>query len=495
MTLIDTLRRRLRWPLPILALALVAPAAAQNVSFELVGHIESFVLNAPADPLGAATMTVRGIPVTLPRNLLVTLPGQYLTPQDLFRGPSLGSVQASSGLALSDPVPPRLPFEAELVGNIVGTEYIAGVARISQGGLHIGAGFIQSIDNARGELRIGAAGGSTGARVRLNDPRGLYGVANGVGAKAALPLDARFALDPDNSPVHARTGFPVCIERAKNADALCPAGNRPGGADDRRYTCAGTTLPLSPSAEPLAPAHRCDPSLPAPLKEGDHVSYVGMTVPDPAGGFVVAAHGLEAELGIYTSPGAEPVYLFIEEALQGTLGEPFAGIPQEETTRVRIVGFTTDPSRAVVITLIDSDRAGKETPLTGPAGLTPSNGPQFGRFRNSWPAKDNARAVRRDIQARVVGASLQQQPTTGLTSGLYVAPISEYIAPEATRFGVRGFQPPVPFENFCHLALGGGSFATVGGDVVLGRLQPFPDSGHAASQLVGAGPSRACAPE
>ena len=68
------------------------------------------------------------------------------------------------------------------------------------------------------------------------------------------------------------------------------------------------------SAEALAPAlPGCDPRRPAPLRVGDHVAYVGMLVPDPAGGFVVAAHGLEAEVGIYTSPGAEPVYVFIEE--------------------------------------------------------------------------------------------------------------------------------------------------------------------------------------
>ena len=71
----------------------------------------------------------------------------------------------------------------------------------------------------------------------------------------------------------------------------------------------------------------------APLRIGDAVSYVGMIVPDSAGGFVIAAHGLEAELGIYTSPGAEPVYAFIEEALQGTKGERFADFDQEETTR------------------------------------------------------------------------------------------------------------------------------------------------------------------
>lgn len=470
------------------ALALAAasaPAQTPNPSFNLIGHIERFALTAPGDALSAATMTVRGIPVTLPRSLLVTLPGQYLTAQDLFRGPQGGAVQAASGLALADVPPPLVAFEAELQGNIVGGQYIAGVARISQGALHIGSGFIQAIDGARGELRVGAPGAAAGARVRLNDPTGIYGQANGAGAKAALVLDQRFQLDPDNSPVHARTGFPVCIPRVAG-DAQCPAGNRPAAPAARRYTCGAV------AAEPLAPALAgCDARLPAPLRVGDHVAYVGMLQPDGAGGFVVAAHGLEAELGIYTAPGAEPVYVYIEMSLMGTLGEVFPTLQQEETSRVRIVGFTTDPSRPVEVRLIDSGRNETGTSLTGPAGLAPSNGAQFGRFRNTWPAKDNARAVRRDILARVVG-SPNAKLANGLTSGLYVAPIGEYIGPEATRFGDPGFQPPVPFENFCFLAKGGGSFDTAAGTQNLVRLAPFPESGHADSQPVGTGPARAC---
>ena len=72
------------------ALALAAgsaPAQTPNPSFNLIGHIERFALTTPGDPLSAATMTVRGIPVTLPRSLLVTMPGHYMTAQDLFRGP------------------------------------------------------------------------------------------------------------------------------------------------------------------------------------------------------------------------------------------------------------------------------------------------------------------------------------------------------------------------------------------------------------------------
>ena len=55
-----------------------------------------------------------------------------------------------------------------------------------------------------------------------------------------------------------------------------------------------------------------------------------------------------------------------------------------------------------------------------------------------------------------------------------------------------GHQPPMPFENFCFLAKGGGTSETGVGEQNLARLDPFPESGHADSQPVGSGPARAC---
>lgn len=478
-----------------LAMALFAshlPAQTMEPSFALIGEIEAFTLDAPQDGVAAATITVGNIPVTIPRNILITMPGKYATAHDLFLDPA-GTLQASSGLALSDPSPPVTAFEAEVIGNITGGAYIAGIVHISQGALDLGAGFIQAIDYTTGELRVGAQGGTIGARVRLNDVNGIYGLRNNQGAKAAIPQDARFELDPENSPIHAKTGYPVCIPRGDPLivdDPLCPQANRPAGPDAFRYTCVANAADLPAAAD--APAHPCDPALPAPLRVGDYVTYLGILQPDPAGGFLISAYGLDAELGIYTAQGTEPVYLFVEVAIQGTKGERFPDIPQEETTRFRVVGFTTDPSRNVEVSLVDSDRGGIGFSFTGPTGLTPSNAAQLGRFRNTWPSKDDARAVRRDIAVSVVG-SPHAVLASGLTSGAYTAPVSEYIYPEITRFGVPGYPSPVSFENFCFLTNAGGTFTTFdGATAVLGSPVPFPQSGHPLSQPIGAGPARAC---
>ena len=68
---------------------------------------------------------------------------------------------------------------------------------------------------------------------------------------------------------------------------------------------------------------------------------------------------------------------FTEEALVGTLGDPWPDIDQEETSRFRIVGFTTDPSRRVDVFLLDND--GSERRLTT---LQPQAAGQIGRGRN-----------------------------------------------------------------------------------------------------------------
>lgn len=467
----------------LLAAAQNAFAADPPAGFALIGHIEKFTLDDASSTTSSAVMRVRGIDVVLPGNLIITMPGGYLTAQQLFRGRDLRSPidPQRSGLALvdfrtADAACPAIPefagrqcpqptAEAELSGNIINGQYIAGIARISQGGLHIGGGFIRSIDGVTGTLLVGADGGAgPTARLKLNDPEGIYGA-------KAIGQDMRFALDPGNSPVIARTGFPVCIQRSA-VDPLCPNSNRPAPAakNFKRFTCGG--VPADANA-PSLPG--CVPHLPIPLRVGDYVDYVGRIDKD-TGGYFFSLHGLQAEIGAYTSPGVDPAYVVIEEALEGTLGERYRDIPQEETSRFKLIGFTTDPSRTIDVDIFDDDVDGDVdgdplTPVPPPSRLAtrivPTNGAQLGRFKMIWAAKEDARIVRRatrvtlspatqpsdprfapgkrSIEMKLAGSSLRG----GYAYGRYEAPISEYISPEATRFGVKGYQPPINFENFC----------------------------------------------
>ena len=244
----------------------IMPAQAQDAmqpSFSIVGHIEAFTLDTPASLTSGAQITVSNIPVSIPANSLITMPGKYITPQDLFRGPvksttsSIPPVVIGSGLALLDTPPPKVPFEVEIIGNIDNFtgRYVAANVRISQGALHAGAGFIQNINYLTGEMRIGTKNGTIGARVRLNDVEGVYGLKNSD--RTSVPVDERFELDSGNSPIHAKTGYPVCIPRTDPAttdDPLCPKSNRPTPNSTNptlhtRFTC-GTV-----DAAPSVPAH------------------------------------------------------------------------------------------------------------------------------------------------------------------------------------------------------------------------------------------------
>ncbi len=467
--------------LPLLWLA-AAGAATPPAGFALVGTIEQFTLDEPTDRRSAATIRVRGVDVLLPRNLVITMPGGFVTAQQLFKGRDFRQNVDTrvSGLALTDPLPAgaadcpataefagrRCPLpaaEAEVSGNIVDGRYIAGLASISHGSINIGGGFIRRIDRATGTLTVGAdqSSGAT-VRLRLNDPQGIYG-AKAVGS------DLRFALDPGNSPITTISGFPVCIPRSAN-DALCPNGNRPGAAaaNFRRFTCGQVAVDVT------APPHSaCRAHLPVPLREGDYVHFLGALDKD-AQGYFYSLHGLEAELGVYTSPGVDPAYVRVEEALEGTLGERFVDIPQEETSRFKLIGFTTDPSRTIAVEIFDDDTdSGRLDPVLPPSPLAtkivPTNRAQLGRFKMIWDAKEDARIVRRMVRVTLSRGTVESEDRFapgaesvdlslpgasrhgGYTFGRYEAPISEYISPEATRFGVKGYQPPINFENFCFL--------------------------------------------
>lgn len=490
--------------LALLPLCMAAQAQAPNPSFVLLGYLQELNVANLNDPLSAGSMVVNGVKVTLPRNIYITMPGFYLTPADLFRGKHPGSAGTGlaaparpSGLALKDANRPPVPFEVEVIGNIVGGEYIAGVVRMTQQGLNVGTGYIRSIDYAKGELLVGPdTGGPPVARVRINDPEGVYGRRNAdkVGGRA---FDERFGVDPGNASIVAMTGFPMCIPRVAPPaiDPRCPLTNRlPANSvvqgEGRRFTCGPV------AAEPTAPAHwpaqadqRCRPTRPAPFMVGDYIEFSGMVTEDSPGSrtFFLAAHAILALAGIYTSPGVDPAYLVTEVGLVGTLGDPWPDIDQEETSRFRIVAFTTDPSRRVDVTVIDNDGTARNPPL---AILDPSRVAQIGRVRVTLPAKSNFLPVARDIHLRVHPApgNVAQLPPdplpdNGLAKGEYTSPVSEYIFPENTRFGRPRSPVGVPFESFCFLNNGGEPLSTLGRNgPAIGRLAPFPDSGHAQPQ-------------
>jgi hypothetical protein len=489
--------------------------AEPTTGFNLIGYIQTLEIDAPNDPLSSAKIKVNGITVTIPKNLKIVMPGTYLTASDLFRGAKgtkTSTVNQLSCIALDDrTVPacnqqPEFPYTAEIVGNIVDNNYIAGLVTIGQIPLQTSSGFIKKICYKKpfvagsgclreGELLIGPTQNNLAisAHVRLNDPK-VNNDGGRFGSASLNEQDDRFKADQENPTVHAATGYPVCLPRVDPAtgnDPLCPNTNRQGN----RFT-VGKTQATNVNNVPVvgaAPCNSCDPHAMVPLIVGDYVVYTG-TLQNDADGVYISASALEADIGVYTSPGANPAYVAIEEAIIGSGGTPFPGMDQETgpgkvipgqdlVTRFRIVGFTTDPSRNVDVFALDiGDKPPRLIASISPEAIAP-----IGRFRRTID-QSVFMPPTREIRAQINGTdgkSAQDPGGNGLEWGKYDAPVGEYIFPEGRVFGGKTPEPgllPANFEDLCFLSVGSGKLDTLDRDPndantpIVGQLAPWPDS-------------------
>ena len=516
-------------PAPLLA---PAPVPAQ---FDITGFIQEATLDSAgticqaSDPrLAGGTLTINDTVVVVPCNTVLQMPAATLAWQELFSlaprdiGLPTGAdgIPTQTGLALKDTVTMplttaysngRLPsYEAHVQGNIVGGRYIAGLIFISQQNLNLGQGTITAIDYYNGELLIASAGPNpSSARVKINDPLGRFGLAHGApGSGAALiepTFDQRFSVDAESPTIHAATGYPMCIPRSNPAvdgdDPLCPQANRPRSPD-----CASLPTPFPAFALPPAgqfcssfvmppparascapaPGISCPPDATqqAPFAVGDFIDFQGTLKFDSKGPYI-SAHTIVDHVGIYTSPGTMPAYATIEMELQGTAALPMANLPQESTSRIKIEGYTTDPTNLVDLYAIDVD------PLTGATSdrllgiANPSGPPVVGRFRfipaagAFLPPPREFRVVSRTMCAdpslpcRMPGAP--QTYANGLIAGQYHAPNFEFIFPENTILGTAVV--PGNFQDFVFLFCGSGPLATPTAGTtppLTGQLDPAP---------------------
>ena len=311
----------------------------------------------------------------------------------------------TTGLPTSYSAP--LPsHEFHVVGNVINGQYIAGLIFISQQSLNGGQGVISCIDYATGEMQVGgtplpvgsacptpaalAASGQKVTRVRMNDPIGRFGIVHGgpgsVGADVIEPgYDPRFTADTDNPTMHASTGYPVCIPSinpvnsftdpitgttvAAGIDPLCPMYNRPIVPNCKSHDPL-TGLPafggqppgfctqwvMDPPGLHAPTSTATDPTVNAPLANGDTILFSG-TMKADANGPYISAHTIEANLGIYTHPHTQPSYVFMEGVIVGTGGGTVGGVAIESTTKVAWGGFTTDPTELVDFYAMHQDPA------------------------------------------------------------------------------------------------------------------------------------------
>ena len=417
------------WVIPTLGDPPFSVATVNLHGFDDTGLIESA---GPLDGTGCSadpdtwggTVTLNGIVFSIPCNLIVQMPANTLTWAQFVNGSDSAGALPVKGL------------ELRVVGNMVGTRHIAGLAYASQQSVNVGTGTITGFDYTRGTMLVDNGSGAT-VRVQINDPvvDGLVDSNNNPTGRfsAGQSPDPRFSVDQDNPTIHAATGYPMCIPRtdpSASGDPLCPQANRPlappspnptGIPACRNFSVAGVVPPaageLTPPRAgqvfcsqyvmPAAPADNTtaitgpDARQQAPFEVGDFVSYSGSLMQDGNGNDFVSAHTIEANLGIYTQPGTQPAYMAIGEFGVGT-ADPAAtavnGAAQETQDRIFLESETTDVKTPVDIYYQDSRADGSifnrwitpfemtgenATPLSGPTGgiTTQNTGAQPQRAR------------------------------------------------------------------------------------------------------------------
>jgi hypothetical protein len=391
----------------------------------------------------------------------------------------------------------------------------------------------------------------TDVRVRMNDPIGRFGIRHSglggcqgaVGCVEEGNYDPRFTADTDNPTIHASTGYPMCVPRAfpfgpaGDTDALCPQQNRPKQGNGT--TCAnlpptnGITFPAFPAQTdgychsfvmnalptvPAPPPGPCGtipdpiggtitvpcttrPDRQAPFEIGDYIDYSGTLLIDGnlanatyASPYYISAHTINAHIGIYTYPGTKPAYVMIENLLAGTNGLPINSIPQEVTSRIKVEGFTTDPSSMVDIFAMDVDKQDGLINERLLASVNPIGPPVIGRFRfvptagSFNPPTRNLRAVSRALckskaqpcyipQAYLDPGNPAGKYANGLVAGQYNAPNFQYIFAENLFLG----DPVLPnnFQDLAFLSCGSGPLTTAtaagaASPIIVGPLDPAP---------------------
>ncbi len=434
-----------------------------------------------------------------------------------------------SGLALADtftdpatgaPTQPLTTYEVTIAGNRIvdpadgKDKYVAGLVYMAQHALNLGQGMINFIDYATGTLHVGcpnlgaACAPGVGARVQINDPVGRFG--------RVVSPDPRFTADTDNPTIRAKTGYPMCIPRtappaavvagaspAAETDLLCPQRNRPldPAVPNRplgNFTLCNPEVSCAPNAAPVVAVGvlnaratavpGSDATNQAPFQVGDYIEYSGPLQQDAtgaitglAGAVYVSAWQIIGNVGIFTSPGAIPAYLAQELLLQGVGGTPITApvaVPQEQTTRIKTVGFFTDPTRTVdLFSVVVDPCSGFETEVPMLQGIPQDTGAvAWGRFRQvdqfglfpisrQWRVRYTLRFT--DPAGPVIAAN-------GLTVMQFTAPVSEFITPENTVYGDPNLLAvPQNFQDFPFLARGEGPWR---GDPlkIVGQLAPFP---------------------
>jgi hypothetical protein len=282
----------------------------------IVGEIEKITINSSADVWSGGTVTVGGVVVTIPRNLLINLPNDYQTLHQLYdNAPAACRATGETGLAKTDRCNGRATgAQVNIKANItVNGNLIAGQVDVFKA-LETVNGAITYISYSDGYFRVNGIpnDAATGTMIRVNDPTSRHTIQKGLGCSAGTlncSPDIRFKVDPDNYTFVYATGYPPCIPTTANGqnDVNCPQTNRPAqpvGPGTSFNNAAVTSPPPVPDSTHFAP-----------IKVGDSVTASG-SFETVNGTTFLSAWAVRVQVDLTTKHGdsTQPDYLFINDA-------------------------------------------------------------------------------------------------------------------------------------------------------------------------------------
>ncbi|MBK8815152.1 MAG: tandem-95 repeat protein [Methylococcaceae bacterium] len=321
-----------------------AQGQAVPVTAPVIGEIEKISINDPTDHWSGGVIVAGGQNIIIPKNLLMDLPANRVTLQQLFIEAS-ASCQAKNetGLAKGDTCNPSgtggiATIHATRIDN---GNVIAGDVFI-QKGAEVVTGQITYINYDEGYFRINGKLGSAsaGVMVRLNDPDSRHTIQQGLGCagnSSNCSPDPRFALDADNYTNTFTTGFPMCIPSTAQRNfndftnslnlGVTTSQAQPDGTGD--VLCPTTNRTIN-NGQPVDDSRRF-----APIMLGDSITVEGNY--ETIGGVkFLSAHTTMVLTALSTkTDDGQPDYFFLDEVEMDAPGF------QNQRARTLIIGYAT----------------------------------------------------------------------------------------------------------------------------------------------------------
>jgi hypothetical protein len=435
-------------PLAILAASLSPALALAATNAPVAGEIQLLTLDSPGDHWSGGKIVIGGETIVIPRNLLLDLPANRLTLNQLFdQAPAACRATGESGLARGDRcnVTGTAGFASIAANRTSGGNVIAGDVLVEKG-LEAVTGTVSYIDYADGYFRLNGNPNdpTTGTMVRLNDPGARHTVQQGLGCAGGpnCSADPRFTLDPDNYVNVFSSGYPFCIPSTVARPfedvlglgvSVAQAG--PDGAGD--VLCPLTNRTVN-GGQPVDDSRRF-----APLQIGDSLTAEG-NFETVNGVRFLSAHSTMVSRALTTKPEpGQPDYFFLDEVEVDAPGF------QNQRARTLIIGYSTLAPSDVLIWAIHYDPATNdrhELPLATVQGCDIAAGPGTCGQQGLVGTGNAIFKIRHDVDF-LVGAKPRLNPCAHLLADpRFPAGVCNGNAAETNLSGMFGILSPIMHE-------------------------------------------------